>query len=260
MHCVGICVDYLLRPLVPGILPSVVACGVRAWILLGDDFWRVSVFVSCWLDSGYMFSSVPWVQGWYACDNAPRVVFTSLVGMPMMLGIMAGMNQKDSCPRSFTFLSWCGGRSPWSSDHGDSTVAVRQGFFVPVVPVVQLHRCLCSVRQWIHVFVSLLRLWVFLAVLCRARRRQRWYGWFCWVPTHLALCWHCMLCSARLSAGPRFLASRSMWTGSFAPARGDTTGAVLGQGYDVSTLAVETTSRSKMNVSFTFRGGDEALE
>ena len=35
----------------------------------------------------------------------------------------------------------------------------------------------------------------------------------------------------------------------------------LGQGYDVfHACPVETTSRSKMNVSFTFRGGDEALE
>ena len=33
--------------------------------------------------------------------NVPRVVLSSLVGRPMMLGIMAGMNQKDSCPRSF---------------------------------------------------------------------------------------------------------------------------------------------------------------
>ena len=57
------------------------------------------------------------------------------------------------------------------------------------------------------------------------------------------------------------MASRSMWTGSFAPARGDTTGAVLGQGFDVLyACPVENTSRSKMNVSFTFRGGDEALE
>ena len=49
--------------------------------------------------------------------------------------------------------------------------------------------------------------------------------------------------------------------GNFAPARGDTTGAVLGQGYDVFyACPVEKTSQSKMNVSFTFRGGDEALE
>ena len=42
---------------------------------------------------------------------------------------------------------------------------------------------------------------------------------------------------------------------------GDTTGTVLGQGYDVFyACPVEKTSRSKMNVSFTFRGGDEALE
>ena len=45
----------------------------------------------------------------------------------------------------------------------------------------------------------------------------------------------------------------------FRQSRGDTTGAVLGQGYDVFyACPVETTS--KMNVSFTFRGGDEALE
>ena len=53
--------------------------------------------------------------------------------------------------------------------------------------------------------------------------------------------------------GPRMPILRST-------ARGDTTGAVLGQGYDVFyACPVEKTSRSKMNVSFTFRG-DEALE
>ena len=34
-----------------------------------------------------------------ACDNAPRAVFSSLVGRPRVLGILAGMDQKDSCPR-----------------------------------------------------------------------------------------------------------------------------------------------------------------
>ena len=54
---------------------------------------------------------------------------------------------------------------------------------------------------------------------------------------------------------------RLLGSGNFAPARGDTTGAVLGQGHDVFyACPVESTSRSKMNVSFTFRGGDEALE
>ena len=42
---------------------------------------------------------------------------------------------------------------------------------------------------------------------------------------------------------------------------GDTTVAVFGQCYVVFyACPVETTSRSKMDVSFTFRGGDEALE
>ena len=54
---------------------------------------------------------------------------SSLLSGPMMRCIMASMNQKDSCPRSSSSsLSWCGGRSPWSSDHGDY---IRHGFFVP---------------------------------------------------------------------------------------------------------------------------------
>ena len=44
---------------------------VRAWILLGDDFWIVSVFVSCWLDSGYMLSSVPW--RYHRCSSWTRL-------------------------------------------------------------------------------------------------------------------------------------------------------------------------------------------
>ena len=48
---------------------------------------------------------------------------------------------------------------------------------------------------------------------------------------------------------------------SFRQSRGDTTSAVLGQGYVVFyARPVETTSWSKMDVSFTFRGGDEAFE
>ena len=47
---------------------------------------------------------------------------------------------------------------------------------------------------------------------------------------------------------------------SFRQSRGDTTSAVLGQGYVVFyARPVETTSWSKMDVSFTFRGGDEAF-
>ena len=53
------------------------------------------------------------------------------------------------------------------------------------------------------------------------------------VTMHLALCWHFTLYSTRLSADPRSSASWPIWTGSFAPARGVTTNAVLGQGYDV---------------------------
>ena len=54
---------------------------------------------------------------------------------------------------------------------------------------------------------------------------------------------------------------RLLGSGNFAPARGDPTGAVLGQGFhDFYACPVDKSSRSKMNVSFTFRGGDEALE
>ena len=43
-----------------------------------------------------------------ACDNAPRAVFSSLVGSPRVLGILAGMDQKDSCPRRTGY--WFSGR------------------------------------------------------------------------------------------------------------------------------------------------------
>ena len=105
-----------------------------SWLLQGQDLRHLGRYDQKDSCSGMFKAGI-------ACDNAPCAVFSSLVRRPMMLCIVASMNQKDSCPRSFTFLSWCGGRSPWSSDDGDSTFAVRQGFFVPVVLVVQLHRC-----------------------------------------------------------------------------------------------------------------------
>ena len=56
-----------------------------------------------------------------ACDNAPRAVFSSLVHKHLMLGIMADMNQRDSCPRhtgnwfflEMTSMSFCIQRSAW---------------------------------------------------------------------------------------------------------------------------------------------------
>ena len=45
--------------------------------------------------------------------NTPRAVFSSLVRMPMMLGIMARMDQKSFFLSSAS-LSCCIGRSPWS--------------------------------------------------------------------------------------------------------------------------------------------------
>ena len=85
--------------------------------------------------SGYKFIRQTTEAG-FAGDLSPRAVLFFPLDRPMMRCIMrcimAGMDQKDRCPRlSSTSLSWCGGRSPWSSDHGDYTVAVRQCFFVP---------------------------------------------------------------------------------------------------------------------------------
>ena len=56
-----------------------------------------------------------------ACDIAPRAVFFSLVGRPRVLCILAGMDQKDSCPRrtgywffwEMTSMSFCIQRSAW---------------------------------------------------------------------------------------------------------------------------------------------------
>ena len=82
-----------------------------------------------------------WIQvhasdygGWvFASVLTPRAVLFFPLVRPMIRCIMAGIFQKDICPRSSSSsLSWCGGRSPWFSDHRDYTVAVRQGFFVPV--------------------------------------------------------------------------------------------------------------------------------
>ena len=37
-------------------------------------------------------------------DNAPRAVFSSLVGWPGMLGILAGMDQEDCCSGDSAFF------------------------------------------------------------------------------------------------------------------------------------------------------------
>ena len=80
---------------------SAALVSTTALVCLAGFYWRrrTSRYVSFCFRCAFSWQ---WhVQGWYACDNAPRAVFTSLVGRPMMLGIMAGMNQKDSCPRPF---------------------------------------------------------------------------------------------------------------------------------------------------------------
>ena len=130
----------------------------RSSFSLGDDFLFVSVFSAmfgstantCTASVYGVFGRSPysaprsvqqWIQvhasdygGWvFASDLTPRAVLFFPLVRPMMRCIMAGIFLKDICPRlSSSSLSWCGGRSPWSSDHGDYTVAVRQGFFVPV--------------------------------------------------------------------------------------------------------------------------------
>ena len=65
----------------------------------------------------------------FAGDLTPRAVLFFPLVRPMMRCIMAGMNHMDSCPRSSS------SSSPWSSDHEDYTVAVRQGFFRPCLLV-----------------------------------------------------------------------------------------------------------------------------
>ena len=94
------------------------------WIILRDDFWRDSVFSSCWFDSGYMICQSTETPGfhepascpccrWQFCrllrgscheaqflvvivDAATLCLLPFCVVRPMMLGIMAVLDQKDS--------------------------------------------------------------------------------------------------------------------------------------------------------------------
>ena len=71
-----------------------------------------------------------------ACDSAPRAVFSSLVGRPRVLGILAGMEQKDSCPRrtgywflwEMTSVGFCIQRSAWF-DSGYMRCVSLRGFW-----------------------------------------------------------------------------------------------------------------------------------
>ena len=71
-----------------------------------------------------------------ACDNAPRAVFSSLVCRPRVLGILAGMDQKDSCPRrtgcwffwEMTSVGFCFQRSAWFDSGYIRCVSLR-GFW-----------------------------------------------------------------------------------------------------------------------------------
>ena len=102
------------------------------WLLFpGDAFWRVSVFYSWWFDSGYMLRQFAealgcarrhhwqWhLHGWfYWCFCTSRCVSFLPVVRSKMLGIMAGIYQRDSC------LAWC----LWFTalTCGPSAVAVR---------------------------------------------------------------------------------------------------------------------------------------
>ena len=67
---------------------------------------------------------------------APRAVFPSLVGRPRVLGILAGMDQKDSCPRrtgywffwEMTSVGFCIQRSAWFDSGYIRCVSLR-GFW-----------------------------------------------------------------------------------------------------------------------------------
>ena len=66
----------------------------------------------------------------------PRAVFSSLVGRPRVLGILAGMEQKDSCPRrtgywflwEMTSVGFCIQRSAWF-DSGYMRCVSLRGFW-----------------------------------------------------------------------------------------------------------------------------------
>ena len=76
----------------------------------GDSGHRIQRYA--WFNSGYKFMRQTAEAG-FASDLTPRAVLFFPLVRPMMRCIMAGMNQKDSCPRSSSSsLSWCGGRSP----------------------------------------------------------------------------------------------------------------------------------------------------
>ena len=115
------------------------------------SFWKGRRFQRfAWFNGGYKYMCR--LEAGFASDLTPRAVLFFPLIRPMMRCIMAGMTQKDSCPRSSSSsLSCCGGRSPWSSDHGEYTVAVRQGFFVPVcwfaAPQVQVVEVTVTIPQ-----------------------------------------------------------------------------------------------------------------
>ena len=64
-------------------------------------------------------------------DDVPRAVLLFFVVRPKMLGIMAGMTQKDSCLEEYRKI----------------------GFFWEMTSYVSVFSSL--VRQWIHIYVSL---------------------------------------------------------------------------------------------------------
>ena len=116
------------------------------------SFWKGRRFQRfAWFNSGYKF--MRHMKAGFASDLTPRAVLFFPLFRPMMRCIMARMTLKDSCPRSSSSsLSCCGGRSPWSSDHGEHTVAVRQGFLVPVcwfaAPQVQVVEVTVTIPQF----------------------------------------------------------------------------------------------------------------
>ena len=81
-------------------------------------------------------------------DNAPRAVFSSLVGRPRVLGILAGLDQKDSCPRR----TWVSVFSAQLGSIVDTCTASVYGACeaAHIFPGMSPYSALSLVRQRIH--------------------------------------------------------------------------------------------------------------
>ena len=168
MLCVSLrCIGYFLRPLYLTVTCSEFATGVHDYGFFWEmASWFISVFSSCWFNTGYMFTSVKHAGSSFAaavllrgrphpCRCAESIPWSTQFvthGIPQLLYKVVDVPVVQVVQVHFPVVAQR--ESPWSFDHGHSQLQYTMAD-VPVVHFVQVHFPVGAPRQspWSKLFV-----------------------------------------------------------------------------------------------------------